>query len=82
MSRFTERGSVGDRVRVDGVCDDMVRVEVRHWFFDEFVPTWVRVGSSAIARGPEFILDYWDAPLHISTPTSQEWLRDNDAIIG
>jgi hypothetical protein len=82
MSRFTERGSVGDRVRVDGVCDDMVRVEVRHWFFDEFVPTWVRVGSSAIARGPEFILDYWDAPLHISTPTSQEWLRDNDAVIG
>jgi hypothetical protein len=77
MSRLT--GSGGD---VDGVGDDTVRDEVTHWFFDDYLPTWVGVGSGAIARGPEFILDYWGVPLHVSTPTYRQWLLDDNAVIG
>lgn len=73
MSRFTESG--GD---VDGAHNGIVRDEVTHWFFDDYLPTWMGVGSGAIACGPEFILDYWDVPLHVSTPTSREWLLDKD----
>lgn len=67
---------------MDGPPGDGVRTEVTHWFFDDYLPTWVGVGSGAISRGPEFILDYWAAPLHISSPASREWLLDGDAVIG
>ncbi|MFJ5725929.1 hypothetical protein [Streptomyces sp. NPDC093149] len=66
---------------MDGARDDAVRTEVTHWFFDDYLPTWVGVGSGAIPRGPEFILDYWAAPLHISSPASREWLFDGDAVV-
>lgn len=77
MNRFTESGGDVDRVRNDTVGD-----EVTHWFFDDYLPTYIGVGSGAISRGPEFILDYWDVPLHASTPTSREWLLDKDAVSG
>ncbi|MFB7113050.1 hypothetical protein [Streptomyces sp. NPDC056190] len=67
---------------VDGARDDAVRTEVTHWFFDDYLPTWVGVGSGEIARGSEFILDYWAVPLHHSSPASREWLLDSDAVIG
>ena len=85
MSRFTESGGDVRSVGADGVrhgTNDTVCDEVTHWFFDDYLPTWVGVGSGAISRGPEFILDYWGVPLHVSTPTSREWLLDNDAVIG
>jgi hypothetical protein len=53
-----------------------VRGEVTRWFFDDYLVTWVGVGSGAIARGPEFILDYYDVPLHHCTPDGGEWLLD------
>ncbi|MFD8079746.1 hypothetical protein ACFV3E_44950 [Streptomyces sp. NPDC059718] len=65
-----------------GSHEDAVRDEVGHWFFDDYLPTWVAVGSGAIPRGPEFILDYWAAPLHISGPASRDSLLDGDAVIG
>src|ERR1700694_732607 len=34
-----------------------------------------------IATGPEFILNYWGAPLHYSTPDGREWLRDKAAVV-
>ena len=37
-----------------------------HWFFDDYLTTWIGVGAGTIERGPEFILDYWSAPLHWS----------------
>lgn len=82
MSRFSESGGDVHSVSVDGVRHDPVRDEVTHWFFDDYLPTWVGVGSGAITRGPEFILDYWGVPLHISAPTSREWLLDHDAVVG
>ena len=40
-----------------------------HWFFDDYLATWIGVGAGTIKRGPEFILDYWSAPLHWSDDT-------------
>jgi hypothetical protein len=59
-----------------------VRDEVTRWFFDYYLPLWVGVGSGAIARGPEFILDYWGVPLHHCTPDGSEWLLDAAAVVG
>jgi hypothetical protein len=81
MSRISVRGSVLESVRVDGACNDMARGEVKHWFFDDFVPTWPGACSGVIVSGPAFILDYWGAPLHVNAPTSQEWLLDDDALV-
>jgi hypothetical protein len=33
--------------------------DVTGWFFDDYLPHWVGVGSGTIAQGPQFILDYW-----------------------
>ena len=85
MTRFTESGGDVRSVDVDGVrhgTHDAARDEVTHWFFDDYLPTWIGVSNGAISRGSEFILDYWDVPLHVSTPTSREWLLDQDAVSG
>jgi hypothetical protein len=73
--------SKGKGSGVDEVRSDDARTDVSHWFFDDYLPTWVGVGSGAISRGPEFILDYWSVPLHVSMPASTEWLLDEDAVI-
>jgi glyoxylase-like metal-dependent hydrolase (beta-lactamase superfamily II) len=58
-----------------------VRDEVSHWFFDDYLPTWVGVGAGTIARGPEFILDYWAAPLHWSDDLGSRWFLDAPAVV-
>jgi glyoxylase-like metal-dependent hydrolase (beta-lactamase superfamily II) len=58
-----------------------VHDEVAHWFFDDYLPTWVGVGAGTIARGPEFILDYWAAPLHWSDPQGSQWIPDVPAVV-
>ena len=59
-----------------------VHQDVSNWFFNDYLPTWVGVGAGTIARGPEFILDYWSVPLHVSSGTHAEWLPDAAAVIG
>jgi hypothetical protein len=59
-----------------------VRDEVTRWFFDDYLPVWVGVGSGTIARGPRFILDYWGVPLHHCTPDGAKWLLDAAAVVG
>jgi hypothetical protein len=59
-----------------------VRDELTRWFFDGYLPLWIGVGSGAIARGPEFILDYWGVPLHHCTPNGSEWLLDGASVVG
>jgi hypothetical protein len=66
----------------DSKSGTSVRDEVTRWFFDDYLVTWVGVGSGAIARGPEFILDYWDVPLHYCTPDGSQWLLDGAAVVG
>jgi glyoxylase-like metal-dependent hydrolase (beta-lactamase superfamily II) len=61
--------------------DSSIRDEVSHWFFDDYLPTWVGVGAGTIARGPEFILDYWAAPLHSSDDLGSRWFLDAPAVV-
>ena len=49
--------------------------EVTHWFFDEYLRTWIGVGAGTIARGPEYILDYWSAPLYWTTTRAANGFR-------
>jgi glyoxylase-like metal-dependent hydrolase (beta-lactamase superfamily II) len=56
--------------------------EVSRWFFDDYLPMWVGVGAGTIARGPEFILDYWAAPLHWSDDQGTQWIPDEPAVVG
>ena len=58
-----------------------VNDEVSHWFFDDYLPTSVGVGAGTIARGPEFILDYWSAPLHWSDDQGTKWLLDAATVV-
>jgi len=55
--------------------------EVAHWFLDDYLPTWVGVGAGTIARGPEFILDYWAVPLHWSDGQGSRWVPDVPAVV-
>jgi hypothetical protein len=59
-----------------------VRDQVTRWFFDDYLPVLVGVGSGAIAQGPEFILDYWGVPLHYCTPDGGKWLLDAAGVVG
>ncbi len=58
-----------------------VHDEVAHWFLDDYLPTWVGVGAGAIARGPDFILDYWSTPLHWSDDQGSRWMMDAPAVV-
>jgi glyoxylase-like metal-dependent hydrolase (beta-lactamase superfamily II) len=61
--------------------ESSVRDEVAHWFLDDYLPTWVGVAAGTIARGPEFILDYWAAPLHWSDDQGSRWIIDAPAVV-
>src|SRR4029450_4490923 len=58
-----------------------VHDEVAHWFFDDYLTTWIGVGAGAIARGPEFILDYWSAPLNWSDDQGSRGLPAKPAVV-
>lgn len=57
------------------------RDEATHWFFDDYLPTWIGVGAGTIAREPEFILDYWGVPLHWGVEDDHYWLLDAPAVV-
>lgn len=59
-----------------------VTAEVTQWFFDDYLPTWVAIGSGAIDDGPGFILDYWGVPLYDYHPDGGQWALDGDAVTG
>jgi hypothetical protein len=58
-----------------------VHDDVTRWFFDDYLPTWIGVAAGTIARGPEFILDYWAAPLYFSTEHGGQWFHDASAVV-
>src|SRR5271163_1028247 len=57
-------------------------LEVTEWFFNDYLPTWVGVASGAIDKGPDFILDYWGAPLYDYHPDGGGWALDGDTVTG
>jgi hypothetical protein len=63
-------------------CGASVLDEVAHWFLDDYLPTFVGAVAGTIAREPDFILDYWAAPLHWSDDQGSRWSMDAPAVVG
>jgi hypothetical protein len=61
--------------------ESSIRDEVTQWFFDDYLTTWIGVGAGTIARGPEFILDYWGVPLYWGEAEGSHWLLDAPAVV-
>jgi glyoxylase-like metal-dependent hydrolase (beta-lactamase superfamily II) len=55
--------------------------EVARWFFDDYLSIWVGVGAGTIKREPDFILDYWGAPLHWADDQGSRWFMDEPAVV-
>ncbi|AGB22055.1 Zn-dependent hydrolase, glyoxylase [Mycobacterium sp. JS623] len=55
--------------------------EVANWFFADYLATWIGVGAGRVARGPEFILDYWSAPLNWSDDEGSRWFLDKPSVV-
>jgi hypothetical protein len=67
LSGQTNYSSVGD--------------EVARWFLDDYLSVWVGVGAGTITREPEFILDYWGAPLYWADDLGFRWFLDPPAVV-
>jgi glyoxylase-like metal-dependent hydrolase (beta-lactamase superfamily II) len=63
------------------LAEHTVDDEVAHWFFDDYLATWIGVGAGTIARGPDFILDYWSVPLNWSDDEGSRWFLDGPAVV-
>lgn len=56
------------------------RAEVTAWFFEDYLPRWVAVGSGTSSEGPEFIHQYWDTPMHVTGLEQSFWCRDDASV--
>ena len=56
--------------------------EVTRWFFDDYLVHWASVANGTRQEGPEFILDYWGCPLHISSPEMNQWFTEPRDVVG
>ena len=56
--------------------------EVTHWFFDDYLSRYISVVGGTRQEGPEFILDYWGCPVHVSSPRMNQWLREPPDVVG
>ena len=50
--------------------------EVTRWFFDDYLNRYISVVSGTCEEGPEFILDYWACPVHVSSPRTNRRLSE------
>ncbi|SDC96957.1 hypothetical protein SAMN05216345_1058 [Cupriavidus sp. YR651] len=55
--------------------------EMNSWFFDTYLPDWVRMGADA-ATSDDAILQYWGAPLHAASVNMTKCLLTGDQVIG
>jgi pimeloyl-ACP methyl ester carboxylesterase len=60
---------------------DEVFQELTSWFFDQYFPRWVSVGNGTSAEGPEFILQFWGCPLHVSAPQITMWITEPQGVL-
>jgi hypothetical protein len=56
--------------------------EVTHWFFDDYLSRYISVVNGTRQEGPEFILDYWGCPVHVSSPRMNQWLSEPRDVAG
>jgi hypothetical protein len=62
------------------VSEDPVVVEIRSWFFDQYLSKWVSIGASKDGD-PRAILQYWGVPMHASSPNMNRWLMTDDDVL-
>jgi hypothetical protein len=66
------------------MSDDPVtaaRREVTSWFFEDYLPKWVAVAAGTSPAGLEFILGYWDTPLHLTGQDQAFWCLDDASVV-
>ena len=61
---------------------ESTRTEVSAWFFQDYLPRWVAAGSKTSGEGPEFILQYWDTPMHVTGLDQAFWCLDEATVLG
>ncbi|WP_067834412.1 hypothetical protein [Nocardia lijiangensis] len=57
------------------------RAEVTSWFFEDYLPRWVGVASGTSSEGPEFILEYWGTPMHVTASDQSFWCLDHASVL-
>lgn len=57
------------------------RGEVTAWFFEDYLPRWVAAGSGASGEGPDFILEYWDVPMHVAALGKNFWCLESKDVL-
>ena len=72
----SEQNRMDCRMTLSSVND-----EVTQWFSDDYMSTWIGVVSGVIARGTDFILDYWSVPLHYTAGPTAQWLLEATQVI-
>ena len=55
--------------------------EIRDWFFEGYIPTWVTAGAESEAD-PRSVLDYWGVPMHAANPNMNRWLMTEEEVLG
>ena len=56
--------------------------EVTRWFFGDYLNRYISVVSGTCQEGPEFILDFWGCPVHVSSPRMNRWLSEPRDVVG
>lgn len=67
------------------MSDDLIaatRAEVTAWFFEDYLPRWIAAGAGTSAEGPEFILNYWSTPMHVTGLDQSFWCLDDASLLG
>lgn len=62
-------------------CGHTAVVEMNTWFFDIYLPMWIKLGAEAGA-GEDEILRYWGAPLHAASVNMTRCLMTGAEVIG
>ncbi|MEK0246846.1 hypothetical protein QFI66_001650 [Raoultella sp. BAC10a-01-01] len=58
-----------------------VSEQVYEWFFNEYVPKWVKVSAEPSAEDNDFILQYWVPPLYVNALGINKCLLSSDEVI-
>jgi hypothetical protein len=78
------KGAAGTAANPATLSDDPVaeaRREVTRWFFEDYLPRWVAVAAGTSPVGLEFILGYWDTPLHVTGQGQAFWCLDDASVV-
>jgi hypothetical protein len=57
------------------------RAEVTSWFFDDYLSRWVAVAAGETSEGPEFVLNYWGTPMHVTALEHAFWCRTDADVL-